>query len=205
MKRGSRISLLLATVLLIGLAGCSVLPRMDVVINHQGPLQYTATLSDEGGVSFESTGIPFTFQAKPGSMGGVLTHYEYGYYYADGSPVFAADNVVRSGHGLAIPAGLSCPGQDEESASGGCTINTPGVTFSFGEPVPLENVVSVDGQVSAQLWCDERPDINAGVKMTFYFAATNGAKSQQDYYVPIGAEGDFLPPDYPRPPVCDLI
>lgn len=203
MKRGSRISLLLATVLLIGLAGCSVLPTMDLGIELEPSfLQFTADYDPAEGLFFESESVQGTVYAKAGSVGGNLEGYIIEYYYSDGSPIIPGDYIDKSDAlGTRVPAGLYCPGLEEGAP---CTINTPGVAYAASKEQPFAALIPLPGQIGYQLFCDERSDVGAFARITFIARDDNGG--HWEFVMPqvaIEADGSFLPPAFPRPVVCN--
>ena len=193
-------------------SGCSngistgLLPTMDINV-QVSPLAFTATNGDEGGVSFESSDVSITVNAKAGSVGGYISSYSIAYAFSDGSPVSAGSSTVRSGGlGLRVEPGVSCVtsgSTEEETSTGNCNVMSSKANFAPGPAVTSTGVQGVPGELAYYYWCNYRVDVGAKALLTLSGVSDLGQTYTWQGEIAIDSNGDFLPANLSKPSVCE--
>ncbi len=208
-------SMLVLIVMLALVAGCSsdgfgatsILPTMDVNV-QVSPLQFTATNGAEGGVSFESSDISITVNAKAGSVGGYISSYSIAYSFADGSAVSAGSSTVRSGGlGLRIEPGVSCASsggaEGETTSTTKCDVITSKANFAPGPAATATGVQGVPAELAYYYWCNYRVDVGAKALLTLSGVSDLGQTYTWRGEIAVDSNGDFLPANLSKPSICE--
>ncbi len=93
-----------------------------------------------------------TFNSKAGSIGATVEGYHIEYLDSSGNNAFPGDSVQFSEGTLnvRVPPGIRCPppaeGQVDE-----CTVNTPGVVFTRGDPALSAPTTMIPADIAIQL------------------------------------------------------
>ncbi len=130
----------------------------DVALDPS-PLGWNVT---PAGIEFFSQIL--TFNSRAGAVGATIEGYHIEYLDSSGNNAFPGDSVQFSEGSLnvRVPPGIRCPAFAEGEVDE-CTVNTPGVVFTRGEPVSsapttmlpldvilqLEDLIGIGGAVGA--------------------------------------------------------
>ena len=199
--------LIISTLVLVSCSTSSLsLPTMDINV-QVSPLQFTASSSDEGGVSFETEDVSITVNAKAGSIGGYITQYKLQYAFADGSEVSAGTSSVQGSLGMRVEPGLSCPtsgeGEGEGATSSTCTVMNSKANFAPGPAVTASGVQGVPGELAYYYWCNYRVDVGARALLTLSGVSDLGQTYTWRGEVAVDSQGDFLPANLSKPSICE--
>lgn len=132
-QKGTLLSALLLALILLSACsgGFSAAPyAFDVALNPS-PLGWS--VDDQGKITVPAHIL--TFNSKAGAVGATIEGYEIEYLDSSGNPAFPGDSqqFSRGTLNVRVPPGIRCPAL-AEGAVDECTVNTPGVVFTRGEP-----------------------------------------------------------------------